>query len=94
MRKHDRPRQQVHSIQDNVYARQMFKRAIDIEPKFGQAWAGLAYTHGFAYMYFNANHVNLSEAKRTSARALKLAPDLADAHVSSGIAHCMSKQYK
>ncbi len=83
-----------HTMQDNVYARQMFKRAIDIEPGFGRAWAGLAYTHGFSYMYFNATDVNLAEAKRTSARALKLAPDLADSHVSSGIAFCMSKQYK
>ncbi|HEY5775058.1 MAG TPA: tetratricopeptide repeat protein, partial [Xanthomonadales bacterium] len=83
-----------HTIQDNVYAQQMFKRAIDIESKFGQAWAGLAYTYGFSYMYFNATDVNLSEAKRASAQALKLAPDLADAHVSSGIAFCMSKQYE
>ena len=83
-----------HSTQDNVYARQMFKQAIDIEPEFGRAWAGAAYTYGFEYMYFNASNVNLEEAKRTSARALKLAPDLAESHVSSGIAHCMSQEYR
>ena len=83
-----------HSTQDNVYARQMFKQAIDIEPEFGRAWAGAAYTYGFEYMYFNASNVNLEEAKRTSTRALKLAPDLAESHVSSGIAHCMSQEYR
>jgi len=83
-----------HTTQDNVYARQMFKQAIDIEPRFGRAWAGAAYTYGFEYMYFNASNVNLEEAKRTSARALKLAPGLAESHVSSGIAHCMSQEYK
>ncbi len=82
-----------HTTQDNVYARQMFRQAIDIDPGFGRAWAGAAYTYGFEYMYFNASNVNLEEAKRTSARALELAPDLAESHVSSGIAHCMSQEY-
>jgi adenylate cyclase len=82
------------TTQDNVYARQMFKQAIDIEPEFGRAWAGLAYTYGFSYMYFNATDVNLAEAKRTSAQALKLAPELAESHVSAGIAACMNQDYK
>lgn len=83
-----------HTTQDNVYARQMFKQAVDIEPEFGRAWAGIAYTYGFEYMYFNASNVNLEEAKRTSARALELSPDLAESHVSSGIAFCMSQDYR
>ena len=83
-----------HTTQDNVYARQMFNQAIDIEPEFGRAWAGIAYTYGFAYMYFNASEVNLAEAKRTSAKALKLAPDLAESHVAAGIAFCMHQDYK
>ena len=83
-----------HTTQDNVYARQMFKQAIDIEPDFGRAWAGIAYTYGFSYMYFNATEVNLAEAKRTSAQALKLAPGLAESHVSAGIASCMNQDYK
>ena len=83
-----------HTTQDNVYARQMFKQAIDIEPEFGRAWAGVAYTYGFEYMYFNASNVNLSEAQRTSAKALKLAPDLAESHVAAGIAGCMNQDYK
>ena len=83
-----------HTTQDNVYARQMFRQAIDIEPEYGRAWAGLAYTYGFSYMYFNATETNLTEARRTSARALELAPELAESHVSAGIAHCMNKAYE
>ena len=83
-----------HTTQDNVYARQMFKQAIKIESNFGRAWAGVAYTYGFEYMYFNASNVNLTEAKRTSMQALKLAPDLAESHVSSGIASCMDQNFK
>jgi TolB-like protein/Flp pilus assembly protein TadD len=83
-----------HTSQDNIYARQMFKQAIDIEPDFGRAWAGLAYTHGFEYMYFSAVEANQEEAKFTSRRALELAPGLAESHVSAGIERCMSKDYR
>ena len=82
-----------HTTQDNIYARQMFKQAIDIEPEFGRAWAGLSYTYGFSYMYFNASDVNRAEARRTSLQALKLAPELAESHVSAGIASCMNQDY-
>jgi adenylate cyclase len=83
-----------HTTQDNVYARQLFQKAIDIEPEFGRAWAALAYTYGYSYMYFNATDVNLAEAKRTSKQALRLAPELAESHVSYGIACCMDQNYK
>jgi len=83
-----------HTTQDNVYAQQMFKQAVDIEPEFGRGWAGIAYTYGFSYMYFNASEVNLAEAKRTSAKALALAPDLAESHVAAGIAFCMHQDYR
>jgi TolB-like protein/Flp pilus assembly protein TadD len=81
------------NVEDTVYARQMFMRALEVDPEFGRAWAGLAYTYGFEYLYFNATDVNREEALRTSERALELAPDLAEAHVSAGIAHCMVQDY-
>ena len=82
------------TTQDVVYARQMLKQAIEIEPEYGRAWAGVAYTYGIEYMYFNASNVNLSEVGRTSKKALKLAPGLAQSHLASGIAHCMKHGYK
>lgn len=83
-----------HTTQDNIYARQLFKQVIDIAPDYGRAWATLAYTYGYSYMYFNATDVNLAEAKRTSKQAVKLAPELAESHVSAGIASCMDQNYK
>jgi TolB-like protein/cytochrome c-type biogenesis protein CcmH/NrfG len=83
-----------HNIQDTVYARQMFNRALEVDPEYGRAWAGLAYTYGFEYLYFNAADVNREEALRTSHKALELAPDLAESHVSAGIAHCMVQDYE
>lgn len=82
------------NIQDNIYARQMFERAIEVDPDFGRAWAGLAYTYGLEQLYFNASTVNRDEALRTSQKALELAPERAESHVSSGIAHCMVQEYE
>ncbi len=82
-----------HNIEDTIYARQMFRRALDVDPEYGRAWAGVAYTYGFEYMYFNASDVNLQEAKRTSENALALAPELAESHVAAGIARCMTGEY-
>jgi adenylate cyclase len=82
-----------HNIQDTIYARQMFRRALEVDPDYGRAWAGVAYTYGFEYMYFNASDVNLQEAKKTSEKALTLAPDLAESHVAAGIAYCMTGDY-
>jgi TolB-like protein/cytochrome c-type biogenesis protein CcmH/NrfG len=76
------------------YARQMFRQALDIDPDFGRAWAGLAYTHGFDFMYFNATEANRDEALRSSKKALTLSPDLAESHVAAGMAHCMVKDYR
>jgi TolB-like protein/Flp pilus assembly protein TadD len=81
------------NIQDTIYARQMFERAIEADPEFGRAWAGLAYTYGFEQLYFNASNVNRNEAMRTSRKALELAPERAESHVSAGIAHCMVQEY-
>lgn len=81
------------NIQDTIYARQMFERALEADPGFGRAWAGLAYTYGFEELYFNATEVNREEALRTSQKALALAPDLAESHIAAGIAHCMVKDY-
>jgi len=81
------------NVEDTIYARQMFQRAVEIDPGFGRAWAGLSYTYGFEDMYFNATDVNRDEALRTSQKALELAPDLAESHVAAGIAHCMLKDY-
>jgi TolB-like protein/Flp pilus assembly protein TadD len=83
-----------HNIQDTIYARQMFSRALEVDPEYGRAWAGLATTYGFEYMYFNASDVNRDEALRTSQKALELAPELAESHVSAGIAHCMVQEYE
>jgi serine/threonine protein kinase/Flp pilus assembly protein TadD len=75
------------------YARQMFKRAIDVDPEYALAYAGVADCCSLLYMYFDANDVNLSQADLASRKALELEPGLAEAHVARGLAVSLSKKY-
>ena len=75
------------------FARQMFTRAIDIDPGYARAYAGVADCHSYLYMYWEANEANLQAADDASRKALLLDPGLAEAHVSRGLAISLSKRY-
>ncbi|NNF59570.1 MAG: alpha/beta fold hydrolase [Rhodothermaceae bacterium] len=75
------------------HARRLFHRAIDIDPAYAPAYAGLAYASYVAFQWYGQSEEDLAEAKRASQHAVELAPDLAEAHVARGLALTMSKQY-
>ncbi|MGH9650350.1 MAG: tetratricopeptide repeat protein, partial [Terriglobales bacterium] len=75
------------------FARQMFERAIEIDPRYSRAYAGVADCCSFLYMYYDASQANLQGADSASRTALDLDPDLADAHASRGLAVSLSKRY-
>jgi len=75
------------------YARQMFKRAIEVDPDYALAYAGVADCCSLLYMMFDARESNLKQAEAASNTALQLAPDLAEAHLAKGIAFSLSKNY-
>lgn len=79
------------SGRDAMFARRMFRRAVEIEPGYSPAWAWLAYAQGFEYMFFNAADEHRSDVMQTSAKALSLAPDRPEAHIASGIALCIQR---
>jgi serine/threonine protein kinase/tetratricopeptide (TPR) repeat protein len=76
------------------YARQMFNRAIETDPEYSRAYAGVADTCSLLYMYFDAREMNLRQADFASAKALELEPDLAEAHVARGLAISLSKRFR
>jgi serine/threonine protein kinase/Flp pilus assembly protein TadD len=76
------------------YARQMFNRAVEADPEYARAYAGIADTCSLLYMYFDAREFNLKQADFASGRALELEPDLAEAHVARGLAVSLSKRFK
>ena len=70
----------------------MFRRAIEIDPDYAQAWAGLADSLCELIMWRLevAQGGALEEAKAAAHRALELDPDLAEAHVAKAHALSMS----
>jgi serine/threonine protein kinase/Flp pilus assembly protein TadD len=75
------------------YARQMFARAIVIDPNYARAYAGVADCCSHLYMYWGGSTEDLKEAESASRRAVQLDPELAEAHVSRGLALLMTKKY-
>jgi non-specific serine/threonine protein kinase len=74
-------------------ARQMFARAIEIDPVYALAYAGIADCHSLLYTYWDTTDTNLREANAASLKALELAPQLAEAHVARGLAVSLNKQF-
>src|SRR5262249_35781183 len=90
-----RGRQVFHQFRRKSYefARQMFARATVIDPRYAQAFAGVADCCSFLYMYFEASEENLQEAAAASRRAVELDPESAEAHASRGLAESLRKNY-
>jgi adenylate cyclase len=78
--------------QNMEFARLMFLRAVTIDPDFASAWAGLANTYVDLYRW-GRNLRDLEEGQRTSAHALELDPNLAEAHVAIGQALAIQRQF-
>jgi serine/threonine protein kinase/Flp pilus assembly protein TadD len=91
-----RGRQQFHQLRRKSleFARQMFQRAIEIDPEYARAYAGMADCYSFLYTYFDAREFNLRQADIASSKALELEPELAEAHVARGLAVSLSKRFE
>jgi serine/threonine protein kinase/Flp pilus assembly protein TadD len=75
------------------FARQMFTRAIEVDPNYAKAYAGIADCCSILFMYFDARESNLKQADKASQKALELDPDLAEAHSARGLSYSLSKKY-
>jgi adenylate cyclase len=78
---------------DIEYAIQMFRQAIELDPGFSLAWAGLADCHSFLIMYADPQASYRQESTKASKRALELSPDLAEAHASRGLAYLVCEDF-
>jgi serine/threonine protein kinase/tetratricopeptide (TPR) repeat protein len=75
------------------FARRMFERAIEMDPNYAKAYAGVADCCAFMYMYWDGTKANLEGADSASRKALELDPELAESHASRGFALSLSRQY-
>ena len=76
------------------FAREMFAKAIEIDPEYARAYAGIADCSAFLYFYWDSSSANLQQADQASQRALELDPDLAEAHASRGLTASMKKNFE
>ena len=75
------------------FALQMFERAIELDPGYALAYAGVADCCSFLYQFFYATQALLDKGEAASKRALELAPELAEAHASRGLAVSLSNRF-
>ena len=75
-------------------SRAKFVRALELEPGYAPAWAGLATVHACLYEWFDSREVVLARADYASRRALEAAPRLAEAHVARGLARSIARRYE
>jgi len=75
------------------FARQMFLRAIEIDPEYALAYAGVADCCSSLYTWFEADEANREQAEAASRKALELNPELAEAHSARGLALTIGKRY-
>ena len=83
-----------HRRRSHEFARQLFERAIELDPGYALAHCGVADCCSFLYQYFDASDENLRKADSASRRALDLAPHLAEAHASRGLAVSLTGRFE
>lgn len=66
------------------FARQMFEKAIEMDPGFALAYAAVGDVAAMLYTYYPSAEADLPGALRATERALALDPDLAEAHSAHG----------
>jgi adenylate cyclase len=90
-----RGRQFLHRHSKSYYqlARRMFAKAVELDPLYARAYAGIADCDSFLFLHYNEN-VAVDSILATSAQALALENGLAEAHASRGLALSLGERYE
>ncbi len=75
-------------------SREMFEKALQIDPEYALAWAGLTYACVDTYWYHDKLDQWIEKANDASAKAVALAPHLAESHGARGLAHRAAGLYE
>ena len=89
-----RGRQFLHRHSKTYYqlARRMFAKAVELDPLYARAYAGIADCDSFLFLHYHVD-VALDSILATSAKALALEDGLAEAHASRGLALSLGQRY-
>ena len=75
------------------FAREMFSKAIEIDPEYALAWAGLAQSSAWLATWVEDTRDRRAEADAASRKALKLAPERAETHAARGHVLTLEERY-
>src|SRR6266550_1857079 len=84
---------QRHSKSNYQLARRMFAKAVELDPLYARAYAGIADCDSFLYFWCRED-IPFNRILETSAKALTLDDKLAEAHASRGTALWLTHQYE
>jgi adenylate cyclase len=89
-----RGRQFLHRHSKSSYqlARRMFAKAVELDPAYARAYAGIADCDSFLFLHYSAP-IEIAGILETSAKALELENGLAEAHASRGLALSLDQRY-
>jgi TolB-like protein/Tfp pilus assembly protein PilF len=72
---------------DTERAERLFQKATKLDPNFSKAFAGLAWVHDWMYHTFDPTLGRKAKAHAAAEEALRLEPDLPEAHLALGFYH-------
>jgi len=75
------------------HAVRLYNQAIEQDPNYALAYAGIADAHSLLFQYGESTPENAEKANEASAKAIELDPDSAEAHASYGMALSMNKRH-
>ena len=75
------------------FARQMFERALALDPGYALAWAGLADCSSWLAPWWGNDPEEIRRGEEASRRAVELAPDLAETHASRGQSLVLARRF-
>ena len=83
---------QRHSRSNYQLARRMFARAVELDPLYARAYAGIADCDSFLFLHYQLP-AGVDSILATSGKALTLDDKVAEAHASRGLALSLDKHY-
>jgi non-specific serine/threonine protein kinase len=75
-------------------ARELFERAISLDPSYARAYAGIADCCSYLFMYAGRDPANLERAIAAAVKAAELDPELAEAYASLGTALTLAGRHE
>ena len=81
---------------ENLIAREMYRRAVELDPSFARAYAGLALTHAADYrdQWVTDGRQALARAAELAESAVRIDPQLADVHAVLGYVRVLHGEHQ